>query len=520
MLNERKLSETELDTRVGSVKGLLKNKRSLVKKYGKDAEKVMYGIATKQAKKKVENMNLDRIKDMVEAALKNPDAADLNKDGKLSGYEKKRGAAIEKNTTDVSEALTDNQREGLMDLQDILDRAAQLGEEAKEVIASHFPEELVRAEAYDVFNFGSSTNQYDTTLESLISDIEQESEEEDLDENSINEQLNPEVSKKVNQFIKAMAKRYGYEEQDAVHAIMSALKQRKFDLGLNEVDNSDMAMKLRADKINKAKAKHPDTKFAVGKENNIQRDAKIKELEAKRAQIMRDMEQEAEPEGGKIADKYGSELNKIDQVLLKLRGTKNVSEDEEEDARNDADYEAGWSDDPRLDEDIDIGHQDDEPQMLKSDLYRIAKYSAELYKMIDTYDNMEQEVDFPHWWQAKVIKARDLMVGAKHYLDGEEKVDQIDAMLDLPVEEDIELSDKEMETLHKDGSIEKNDTKVSYKINKEELKQKIKEKLTKSTSVKKYIDDFKKSDAPQFKGKSKDKKRQMAVAAKLSKQND
>ena len=221
MLNERKLSETELDTRVGSVKGLLKNKRSLVKKYGKDAEKVMYGIATKQAKKKVENMNLDRIKDMVEAALKNPDAADLNKDGKLSGYEKKRGAAIEKNTTDVSEALTDNQREGLMDLQDILDRAAQLGEEAKEVIASHFPEELVRAEAYDVFNFGSSTNQYDTTLESLISDIEQESEEEDLDENSINEQLNPEVSKKVNQFIKAMAKRYGYEEQDAVHAIMS-----------------------------------------------------------------------------------------------------------------------------------------------------------------------------------------------------------------------------------------------------------------------------------------------------------
>ena len=72
MINERKLSETELDTRVGSVKGLLKNKRALVKKYGKDAEKVMYGIATKQAKKKVENMNLDKIKGMVEDALKAP----------------------------------------------------------------------------------------------------------------------------------------------------------------------------------------------------------------------------------------------------------------------------------------------------------------------------------------------------------------------------------------------------------------------------------------------------------------
>ena len=70
MLNERKLSENEIDARLGSVKGLLKNKRALVKKYGKDAEKVMYGIATKQAKKKVENMNLDKIRGMVEDALK------------------------------------------------------------------------------------------------------------------------------------------------------------------------------------------------------------------------------------------------------------------------------------------------------------------------------------------------------------------------------------------------------------------------------------------------------------------
>ena len=50
MLNERKLTERELDKREQAVKGLMSNKRSLVKKYGKDAEKVMYGIATKQAK--------------------------------------------------------------------------------------------------------------------------------------------------------------------------------------------------------------------------------------------------------------------------------------------------------------------------------------------------------------------------------------------------------------------------------------------------------------------------------------
>ena len=34
-----------------------------------DAEKVMYGIATKQAKKKVENMNLDKLKEMIQDAL-------------------------------------------------------------------------------------------------------------------------------------------------------------------------------------------------------------------------------------------------------------------------------------------------------------------------------------------------------------------------------------------------------------------------------------------------------------------
>ena len=98
MINERKLSENELDARFAAVKGLLKNKVKLVKKYGKDAEKVMYGIATKQAKKKVENMNLDKLSQMIEDALKNPKKADLNKDGKLSDYEEKRGAAIEKAT--------------------------------------------------------------------------------------------------------------------------------------------------------------------------------------------------------------------------------------------------------------------------------------------------------------------------------------------------------------------------------------------------------------------------------------
>ena len=69
MLTERKLTERELGKREEAIKGLMSNKRKLVQKYGKDAEKVMYGIATKQAKKKVENMNLDSLKELIKKSL-------------------------------------------------------------------------------------------------------------------------------------------------------------------------------------------------------------------------------------------------------------------------------------------------------------------------------------------------------------------------------------------------------------------------------------------------------------------
>ena len=46
----------------------------------------------------------------------------------------------------------------------------------------------------------------------------------------------------------------------------------------------------------------------------------------------------------------------------------------------------------------------------------------------------------------------------------------------------------------------------------------VKEKLTKSSSVEDHVEDFKDSDAPQFKGKSLKKIKQMALASFLSKQ--
>jgi len=49
-----------------------------------------------------------------------------------------------------------------------------------------------------------------------------------------------------------------------------------------------------------------------------------------------------------------------------------------------------------LEEDMDIGHQDDEPDMLKQYAYDTAVYAAKLYKQLNKYDQMEGEVDFPN----------------------------------------------------------------------------------------------------------------------------
>ena len=57
------------------------------------------------------------------------------------------------------------------------------------------------------------------------------------------------------------------------------------------------------------------------------------------------------------------------------------------------------------------------------------------------------------------------------------------------------------------------------KITKEKLREiileEIKEVLGPDADVGDYIEDFKDSDAPQFKGKSKKKRREMAIAAAL-----
>ena len=51
-------------------------------------------------------------------------------------------------------------------------------------------------------------------------------------------------------------------------------------------------------------------------------------------------------------------------------------------------------------------------------------------KMVDQFDGAG-EVDFPSWWQSKIFKAKDALVGAKQYLDFELNEPKIDAVVDI-----------------------------------------------------------------------------------------
>ena len=77
----------------------------------------------------------------------------------------------------------------------------------------------------------------------------------------------------------------------------------------------------------------------------------------------------------------------------------------------------------------------------------------ELYQMVDGFEEMGGEIDFPAWWQSKITTAMNNMVSAKHYLDFETKEPEIDAAVDVIDASDalnstgMEINEKRTETL-------------------------------------------------------------------------
>jgi len=73
--------------------------------------------------------------------------------------------------------------------------------------------------------------------------------------------------------------------------------------------------------------------------------------------------------------------------------------------------------------------------------------------MVDGFEEMGGEIDFPAWWQSKITTAMNNMVSAKHYLDFETKEPEIDAAVDVIDASDalnstgIEINEKRTKTL-------------------------------------------------------------------------
>ena len=289
MINERKLSKSELEKREDIIMKMKGNKRDLVKKYGKDAEAVMYGRATNMAKKKTENMRDPKITELIKDALKNPKKADLDKDGKLSDYEETRGKAIEKS----------------MAKEDL--ESGQYGDP--------------KVGNYDI------TSQNDNEA----SDIE---------------------------------------------ALSAA--------GLEE--------------------------------GNFDELKKHQEMMSKAADFFRDKAEELDIDIDLIKN-FNAGTNSLVQSVF------------------DADNKRSGG---KIDEDIDIGHEDNEPGMLQGDLYQIGKSAMEIYALLDDMEG-EGEVDLPSWWQAKIFKAKEAIVGAAEYLDFELKEPAVDAVVDTIEPLEIEV---------------------------------------------------------------------------------
>ena len=118
-----------------------------------------------------------------------------------------------------------------------------------------------------------------------------------------------------------------------------------------------------------------------------------------------------------------------------------------------------------IDMGVDPTHdkEDHEGSMAKRQMFKTAEYATIIFDMLDDDEKL------PAWIQSKLTKVADYIGVVKHYLEYD----------------------------HVMG-----------------------EKLDKDADAGDYVKDFQDSDAPQFKGKSKKKKQQMAVAAYLDAKED
>jgi hypothetical protein len=437
MLNERKLTERELDHREVVLQNLLKNKRNLVKRYGKDAEKVMYGIATKKAKSKIEGMNKEKIKELIRTQLEGIDSSPRSNTDDIDANKSYSGGAdygSEVSATSAEDSVEQGETQPLhysleeghgLDQGDIdvlkymISQLKSGGDLSMDVGA--------RKKMVKVLTFLIKSNIIQDKTKDLSKDkIEEEN--ISLDEVGYNDGEQA-VAMHFNQDVVGINNESDFKQYKK--GFIQAVVDETQSYALEEMDvNDPVLMKLRAAAAKKDRQEK--AKSRISYEDAMDLRLTLSQLEDSRDRLVRDMEQEAEPEGGPIADRYGDELNKLEDRIDSIR------------------------------------------------------------KKINDYDMNESAVT-----ESK---------GAKNYFDDLKfNYQKAFRYLDADEKEEYKQLAKNYFSQLKEGLDEK-------------ISSLVKEKLTKSSSVEDHIEDFKDSDAPQFKGKSLKKIKQMALASFLSKQ--
>ena len=133
-------------------------------KENQDLKETLDDEVLAMAEKMVEMMGAEAVVDAIVRAMSTDDAklylGGIMRDYGMLNEEKKEVNEVEDRT------------EALDKLRDILEDLKYFSKEANELLSSYFPSAHDRAEAYGALDFGTSSNKYDVTLESIIDDLE------------------------------------------------------------------------------------------------------------------------------------------------------------------------------------------------------------------------------------------------------------------------------------------------------------------------------------------------------------
>ena len=443
MLNERKLTERELDKRSEAIKGLLSNKRKLVQKYGKDAEKVMYGIATKQAKKKVEKMNLDNLKELIKKSLQQEIETTPSVPNASTAVTKNIDTGFS-GRADYGEEDKALGREDELEMRG-LEEGHGLSQKDIDILKRGFNTFFVSAPKYGEMEEFKRVIKF-LLKSNILQDKTKDLSKGKVDENLIKEFIGGETEKRISVLFDKLVP--GSGNADTVEGeIIRALNRLIYRWGNDGdlfwsgygaetagpameylTDASDIPFEIRE-------------KFKAWENDNFGKDYDKGELIDLAQIALQHVEIKVKEDD---LTKNEDDLFNYGQKYIDHVRDMEEEEDEYDDYYDDDDDEFMNEGHMMPMDDLDVGHTDNEPHMLKKELARAGQMVQMLYRAVDKYDG-QGEVDFPQWWQKKIIQANAMLDSAFDYIDGEEMVAKIDAMIDNmdTVEVDIDVVNEE-----------------------------------------------------------------------------